>query len=124
LYKVKACITFSAAHRIAGHPRCGRIHGHNYRVCITVLESRVMEVDLDVLEEWLKRSVFERFDHQYLNELLGGGTELDSVTSEELAEIIAREFEKFMPGKLVEVEVCETDNLCVRYEPKGSRGIH
>jgi 6-pyruvoyltetrahydropterin/6-carboxytetrahydropterin synthase len=27
---------FSAAHRIEGHPKCGRLHGHNYRVDITV----------------------------------------------------------------------------------------
>ena len=107
-------MSFSAAHRIEGHPRCGRIHGHNYRVCISIREDTPLEVDLDVLENWLKRNVFERFDHQYLNKLLGDGGEKETVTSEELAGIIAREFEKFMPGRLISVEVCETDNLCVQ----------
>ncbi|HLE81832.1 MAG TPA: 6-carboxytetrahydropterin synthase, partial [Dehalococcoidia bacterium] len=27
---------FSAAHMLVGHPKCGRMHGHNYRVDVTV----------------------------------------------------------------------------------------
>lgn len=117
-FYVRACTVFSAAHRIEGHPRCGRIHGHNYRVCVWLREARPMEIDLDELEAWLRRNVFERFDHQYLNEALaGGGDELPSVTSEELARLVAEELSKRYPGRVLRVEVCETSDLCAGYEP-------
>ena len=112
---VRACIGFSAAHRIEGHPRCGRIHGHNYRVCVWLRESRPMEVDLDDLWEWLRRRVYERFDHTYLNELLG----METVTSEDLAAIIARDLEESYGGRVERVEVCETGDLCVELHPQG-----
>jgi len=109
VFLVRACTEFSAAHRIEGHPRCGRIHGHNYRVCIWLREDRVMGIDLDELEEWLRRNVFMRFDHQFLNEVLGKET----VTSEDLALLIAEELEKTYGGRIERVEVCETRDLCV-----------
>lgn len=112
-YYVRACTSFSAAHRIEGHPRCGRIHGHNYRACIWLREEKVMDIDLDYLEEWLRRNVFERFDHRFLNEVLGVAT----VTSEDLARLIAEGLEEEFPGRVLRVEVCETENLCAGYEP-------
>ena len=114
-YLVKACTVFSAAHRIHGHPRCGRVHGHNYRVCIVLRETRPLEVDLDDLEAWLRERVYGRFDHQYLNELLG----LETVTSEDLARISADELSATYPGRVVSVEVCETPELCVEYRLEG-----
>jgi len=119
VFIVKACTVFSAAHKIEGHPRCGNIHGHNYRVCVGVLENKPLDVDLDELEAWLHKNVFERFDHKYLNELLGEGRVRPTVTSEDLAVIIAEELEKAFPKRVVYVEVCETGDLCVEYRVKG-----
>ncbi|WP_055409541.1 6-pyruvoyl trahydropterin synthase family protein [Pyrodictium delaneyi] len=116
-FRVKACTMFSAAHRIEGHPRCGRIHGHNYRVCIVLREDKPMGIDLDELEEWLQEHVFKRFDHQYLNKLLAEDGELPTVTSEDLAQMIASWLEKSYPGMVELVEVCETPQLCVEYIP-------
>jgi len=113
---VRACVEFSAAHRIAGHPRCGRVHGHNYLVCVWVEEAEPMEVDLDFLEEWLHRNVFERFDHRFLNELLG----LETVTSEDIARLVAEGLDGVFPGRVRRVEVCETERLCAGYEPAKS----
>jgi len=112
---VRACIGFSAAHRIAGHPRCGRIHGHNYRVCVWLRESRPMEIDLDDLAEQLKREVYDRLDHTYLNEVLGR----DTVTSEDLAQWVWGRLEEGFRGKVERVEVCETESLCVELEGRG-----
>ena len=118
---MKACTMFSAAHRIEGHPRCGRVHGHNYRLCIWLREEEPMEIDLDVLEEWLRREVYGRMDHQYLNRvlapLLGGGEELGTVTSEDIARLVAGWLEELYPGRVIRVEVCETPDLCASYEP-------
>lgn len=117
-FHVKACTEFSAAHRIEGHPRCGRIHGHNYRVCVTVAEQEPLEVDLDELEEWLHREVYMVLDHQYLNEVLSKTTrDLPRVTAEELAEVIAAKLSERFGERVVAIEVCETRNLCIEYKP-------
>lgn len=31
-----AAATFSASHRVVGHLRCGRLHGHRWRVAVTI----------------------------------------------------------------------------------------
>ncbi|ABM80050.1 6-pyruvoyl trahydropterin synthase family protein [Hyperthermus butylicus] len=125
MFLVKACTMFSAAHRIEGHPRCGKIHGHNYRVCIVVREERPLQVDLDALEEWLERNVFQRFDHQYLNKVLAAPDKDEKlvVTSEELAVLIADMLEQAFPGRVEYVEVCETENLCIEYRPPRRGGF-
>jgi 6-pyruvoyltetrahydropterin/6-carboxytetrahydropterin synthase len=112
---VRACIEFSAAHRIAGHPRCGRVHGHNYRVCVWLRESKPMEVDLDDLAGWLEREVYNRLDHTYLNDVFGRET----VTSEDLAQWVWEVLEKAFKGRVERVEVCETGSLCVELEGVG-----
>ncbi|NOZ89190.1 MAG: hypothetical protein GXO15_04610 [Crenarchaeota archaeon] len=121
-YWVRACISFSAAHRIEGHPRCGRVHGHNYRVCVWLREEEPMDIDLDELWEWLRLNVYEVMDHQYLNQVLasrlgGGSGELPTVTSEDIARLVAAGLEERWPGRLLRVEVCETGDLCAGYEP-------
>ena len=52
---------FSAAHFLAGHPKCGRLHGHNYHVRVRLsgeLDSNGMVVDF--LEA--KRAIGEELD--------------------------------------------------------------
>ena len=119
---LKACTVFSAAHTIHGHKRCGRIHGHNYRVCIWVSEREPLEIDLDYLEEWLRENVYKKFDHQYLNQLLGG-REATGITAEYIAEYIASMLEKDLPGRVLRVEVCETNELCAIYKPAKDTSI-
>ena len=73
-YLLSAETTFSAAHRLPGAGTCEQLHGHNWRVRITVrvdealLDGQGMGVDFRVIEEIVKSSVSE-FDHAYLNDL-------------------------------------------------------
>ena len=73
-YLLSAETTFSAAHRLPGTGTCEQLHGHNWRVRITVrvdealLDGQGMGVDFRVIEEIVKSSVSE-FDHAYLNDL-------------------------------------------------------
>ncbi len=67
--------TFDSAHYIPNHPKCGRVHGHTYRVEIEV-EGVVrdgMVVDFEELKEKVK-SVISELDHRLLNELLENPT--------------------------------------------------
>lgn len=60
---------FSAAHRLEGHPKCGRLHGHNYRV-VAVLKGETdkhgMIMDYGKMDEVIKPVIDGYFDHRYL----------------------------------------------------------
>lgn len=59
---------FSAAHRIEGHPKCGRLHGHNYTVTVE-LQGQVaadgMVVDYGLMDVIIK-PLIDAFDHRYI----------------------------------------------------------
>ena len=66
--------TFSAAHTLPGVDMCERMHGHNWRVRITVrveegaLDDVGMGVDFREIERLVNESVSD-LEHRYLNEL-------------------------------------------------------
>ena len=66
--------TFSAAHRLPGAGTCEQLHGHNWRVRITVraaeeqLDRQGMGIDFRIVDEIARLSVAD-FDHAYLNDL-------------------------------------------------------
>lgn len=62
-------LNFSAAHFLMRHPKCERVHGHNYRVTIEIesdkLNSQQMIVDfLDVRD--IVREICQKMDHHIL----------------------------------------------------------
>jgi 6-pyruvoyltetrahydropterin/6-carboxytetrahydropterin synthase len=64
---------FCAAHALRDYDgKCARVHGHNFRVRLTVrgesLQSNGLLVDFTDLKREL-RAVCEELDHQFLNEL-------------------------------------------------------
>lgn len=72
-YTISKDVTFAAAHFIAGHPGpCKRLHGHNYRVRVSVraeqLDALGMVVDFAQLKACIAQ-VVDRFDHQVINEI-------------------------------------------------------
>lgn len=73
-YLLSAEATFSAAHTLPGVEMCDRMHGHNWRVRLTVrveentLSDAGMGVDFRVIEDIAKATVAD-FEHQYLNDL-------------------------------------------------------
>jgi 6-pyruvoyltetrahydropterin/6-carboxytetrahydropterin synthase len=92
-----------AGHYIPGHPKCGRPHGHTYRVDVTIEQ----ELESDMLLEFgeFKRRVWDvlaRYDHVMLNEVM------DAVpTVENIAIELHRELKKVLPGFKVTVRVYE-----------------
>jgi 6-pyruvoyltetrahydropterin/6-carboxytetrahydropterin synthase len=101
--------TFESAHRLphvpAGH-KCGRLHGHSYRVEVHV-SGPVVPEDGWVMDFGDIKKAFEplqeALDHRYLNELDG----LDNPTSEVLARWIWRRLRPSLP-KLHLIQVRET----------------
>ena len=73
MYELTVEREFSAAHQMRGHPgACARLHGHNYRVQLTVageeLDEHGMLLDFAELKALCDRVIGE-LDHQNLNEL-------------------------------------------------------
>ncbi len=63
---------FSSAHFIPGHEKCGKIHGHNFKVEIEVegeVDESGMVIDFFDLKREL-RDVLKDFDHNILNEII------------------------------------------------------
>lgn len=68
---------FCAAHRIEGHPKCGRLHGHNYKIQVTVarpahkalgigdVDDMGFIIDFGVLKTFVKEAT-EVLDHKYM----------------------------------------------------------
>jgi 6-pyruvoyltetrahydropterin/6-carboxytetrahydropterin synthase len=70
---------FSAAHTLPSHPgKCKQMHGHNYRLEVTVVKNPWFHE----LDEWVQ-PILDRYDHSYLNDLL-----IAEPTVEHLAEAI------------------------------------
>jgi 6-pyruvoyltetrahydropterin/6-carboxytetrahydropterin synthase len=70
IYRVEGM--FSASHSLPGHPKCSKLHGHNYKVELFVkmrnsFESEELVVDLSALKGIL-RDVLEIYDHTHLND--------------------------------------------------------
>jgi 6-pyruvoyltetrahydropterin/6-carboxytetrahydropterin synthase len=74
------------AHLLPGHPKCGQLHGHTYRVRV-IVEGRMkdgMVLDFAELKGRI-RAVLARYDHRHWNDFM------DFPTVENICERLARE---------------------------------
>jgi len=111
---------FSAAHFLREYGgQCEQLHGHNYRVQVSVgcdkLDAEGLVVDFAALKAAMQ-AVINRFDHQLLNEI----PPFDKLNPslEHLARLIAEEVAARLDGDRVRVTECrlwETDRNCVVY---------
>jgi 6-pyruvoyltetrahydropterin/6-carboxytetrahydropterin synthase len=59
---------FSSAHRLEGHPKCGRLHGHNYKLVVHVQSVNIddgMIMDYARLDSIVK-PIVDELDHRYI----------------------------------------------------------
>src|SRR5260370_22789222 len=73
MFQVRVEETFSAGHALRGYRgKCENVHGHNYRVRVTVEGPRLDSIGLLCDFTELKRVIREiigRLDHQFVNDL-------------------------------------------------------
>ncbi len=96
---------FSAAHAIPGHEKCGKLHGHNFRVEVEIegeVKENGMVMDFYNLKRVLK-DVLEDFDHTVLNEII------DVPTSENICIEIVKRLKK-RGVNVVRVRVSESED--------------
>ena len=109
--------TFEAAHRLPHVPeghKCGRLHGHSFRVALHVQgsvkpESGWLMDFADVKERFAP--LYARLDHDYLNEIEG----LENPTSENVARWVWERLEPSLPqlSKVVVRETCTSGCIYV-----------
>ena len=123
MFEVSVEQTFAAGHALRNYKgKCENVHGHNYRVQITVqghqLDSTGLLVDfLDV--KGLIGGVVDYLDHQFINDL----PPFDELNPS--AENIAKYFydrvsgglKNEVPVRVSEVKVWETDTSSAVYRP-------
>jgi 6-pyruvoyltetrahydropterin/6-carboxytetrahydropterin synthase len=123
MFEVSVEQTFAAGHALRNYKgKCENVHGHNYRVRITVqgdqLDSTGLLVDfLDVKS--LIGGVVDYLDHQFINDL----PPFDQLNPS--AENIAKYFydrvsgglKNEVPVRVAEVKVWETDTSSAVYRP-------
>src|SRR5256885_3450146 len=73
MFQVSVEETFSAGHALRGYRgKCENVHGHNYRVRVSIEGAELDSIGLllDFVEvKRLIRNVVERLDHQFINDL-------------------------------------------------------
>lgn len=123
-FKIRVRLEFSAAHHIPGYEGdCARPHGHNFKVDVEAIASKLntigIAVDFRDLKACLK-SVLSRFDHQNLNDL----PPFNDVnpTAEVIARVLFEEITSQIGSqpalnaiRIQEVTVWETDTSCASF---------
>jgi 6-pyruvoyltetrahydropterin/6-carboxytetrahydropterin synthase len=115
--RLTRAFTFEAAHRLPRAPeghKCRRLHGHSFRVEISVDGEVAPEtgwfLDYGVMKEAVE-PIRRDLDHYYLNEIAG----LENPTSENLARWIWERLRPVLPS-LARITVHETCEARCEYE--------
>lgn len=124
MFKVVVYGKFSSAHYLRNYNgKCENIHGHNYKVeisvCSKVLDNSEMVVDFTQLKKMLK-DLIEKLDHKLLNEI--EFFKIHNPTSENIAYYIFSNIKEMIEKKienknikLISVKVWETDEQYAEY---------
>lgn len=125
MFELTTIVDFEAAHRLADYPgKCCRLHGHNWRVEVTVagqeLDALGMLIDFRELKQEVGR-VIDTLDHYYLNEIEPFRNV--SPTAENIARYVFRELSgRLVPDRGVtvcQVKVWESPHSAAVYREEG-----
>jgi 6-pyruvoyltetrahydropterin/6-carboxytetrahydropterin synthase len=123
MFEVAVERTFAAGHALRNYKgKCENVHGHNYRVRITIAGERLNSIGLLVDFLDVKRAmdeVIEYLDHRFINDLPPFDTLNPS--AENMAKYfhdrVAEGLQTDPPVRISEVRVWETDTSIAAYRP-------
>jgi len=126
MFEISVDYSFAAGHALRGYKgKCEHVHGHNYKVCVTVageqLNSIGLLMDFVDLRGALK-AIAERLDHRFMNDLPPFDTLNPS--AENLAKFFCESLEPEVQKHGLRVEsitVWETDTTSATYRPSAQR---
>ena len=122
MFEVSVEYSFAAGHALRGYKgKCENVHGHNYKVRVSVegerLNSIGLLIDFTDLRAALKGLV-EQFDHHFLNDI--EPFKETNPSAENLACYLGSELQKKFKDRGVNVSnvtVWETDTTSASYRP-------
>jgi 6-pyruvoyltetrahydropterin/6-carboxytetrahydropterin synthase len=119
-YRLKVLTEFASAHTLRDYPGdCSRMHGHNWKVELEVVTSKLDQAGMGIDFKEMKnaaREVGDELDHRYLNDL-EPFTKINP-TAENIAAYMYSEIAARLNNETVKVNAVtlwETDRACVRY---------
>jgi 6-pyruvoyltetrahydropterin/6-carboxytetrahydropterin synthase len=123
MYEVTIIKSFSSAHllsQIGG--KCEELHGHNFKVEVTVwamdLKESGLLIDFRIVKKWLDE-ILDQMDHKHLNELpFFSGI---NPSAENIAKYICEEMAlkvKISGVKVARIKIWESENAAVTYIPQ------
>lgn len=123
MFEIAVEHTFAAGHALRNYRgKCENVHGHNYRVQVTVrgaeLDQTGMLADFVVIKKLL-RDVCEPMDHVFINDMKPFDT--INPTAENMARYICEQLQQGLKttngAAVAEVKVWETDIQSATYRP-------
>jgi 6-pyruvoyltetrahydropterin/6-carboxytetrahydropterin synthase len=93
---------FAAAHVIAGHPKCGRMHGHNYQLLAKVYGYSSEWLDFEDIKRKVDQIIDEKYDHK----------DIGNMTCERLARQIQEQLSNLFQIP-IKIELWETGKFGV-----------
>lgn len=126
MFEVTVEQTFAAGHALREYKgKCENVHGHNYRVQITVEGEKLNRIGLLVDFVELKRvvrEVVEKLDHQFINDL--EPFTVINPSAENMAKYFYDEVSVRMkapdadvPTRIAQIKIWETDTSIAVYRP-------
>jgi len=120
MYQLKITSNFASAHNLMHYQGdCENLHGHNWKVDVTVTAQDLDKAGLGIDFKKLKaetKALLKTLDHKYLNEL--GPFKDVSPSSENIARYIYQELSRTLNNDNIKVEsitVWESDVACAKY---------
>ncbi len=126
MFEVSVEETFAAAHQLRNyHGKCENLHGHNYRVRVTIrgreLDKTGLVVDFVELKR-IMRAVIDKLDHTYLNEV--PPFDILNPSAENVAKYFHDEISSGLRAgsrktgvEVAEIKIWETDTSTATYRP-------
>lgn len=127
MFEVSVHEKFAAGHSLRNyHGKCENVHGHNYKVKVTLVGEKLDEngllVDFAILKKVLRKAV-AYLDHQFINDL--PPFDVWNPSAENIALYFGQEIQKgvdegmgLVPVRIKAVRVWETDTSVATYRPK------
>jgi 6-pyruvoyltetrahydropterin/6-carboxytetrahydropterin synthase len=124
MFEISVDETFAAGHALRGYKgKCENIHGHNYRVRVTLSGQQLDSVGLLYDFVHLKKviqEVIRSLDHRFLNDF--SPFDVVNPSAENIARHIYEETAKQLPeapngAGITSITVWETDTTAATYRP-------
>jgi 6-pyruvoyltetrahydropterin/6-carboxytetrahydropterin synthase len=116
-------ITFDAAHHLEMYAgKCRNIHGHTYRLAVTIsgyVNEIGIAIDFGELKKMFEILIMEQFDHQYLNDVLPD----INPTVDNIIVWIWEQFDKYLQDEGYSRQGCRLEEIKLFETPTGCASL-